>query len=87
MATVTVMMWVMATTTTTKVAGDKEGNGNGGKSNGDGNEGGRQVTATRAMAAVTAMAIAETLADPYKGNIPLARVNAFQEPFASCQVI
>ncbi len=25
---------------------------------------------------------AETLADPYKGKTPLARVNAFQEPFA-----
>ncbi len=32
---------------------------------------------------------AETLADPYKGKIPLAlaRVNAFQEPFAFRQVI
>ncbi len=30
---------------------------------------------------------AETLPDPYKGKIPLARVNAFQEPFTSCQVI
>jgi hypothetical protein len=30
---------------------------------------------------------AETLADPYKGKIPLARVNAFQKPFASRQVI
>jgi hypothetical protein len=30
---------------------------------------------------------AETLADPYKGEIPSARVNAFQEPFASRQVI
>jgi hypothetical protein len=30
---------------------------------------------------------ADTLANPYKGKIPLARVNAFQEPFASCQVI
>jgi hypothetical protein len=30
---------------------------------------------------------AETLADPYKGKIPLARVYAFQEPFASHQVI
>jgi hypothetical protein len=30
---------------------------------------------------------AETLADPYKGKIPLAKVNAFQEPFASRQVI
>jgi hypothetical protein len=30
---------------------------------------------------------AETLADPYKGKIPLARVKAFQEPFASHQVI
>jgi hypothetical protein len=32
-------------------------------------------------------ATAETLADPYKGKIPLARFNSFQEPFASCQVI
>jgi hypothetical protein len=31
---------------------------------------------------------AETLADPYKGRIvPSAKVNAFQEPFASPQVI
>ncbi len=30
---------------------------------------------------------ADSLADPYKGKIPLARVNAFQEPFASCHVI
>ncbi len=30
---------------------------------------------------------AETVADPYKGKIPLARVNAFKEPFASHQVI
>ncbi len=29
----------------------------------------------------------ETLADPYNGKIPLARINAFQEPFASHQVI
>jgi hypothetical protein len=31
--------------------------------------------------------IAETLADPYKGKIPIARVNAFHEPFAFHQVI
>jgi hypothetical protein len=31
--------------------------------------------------------LAETLADLYKGKFPLARFNAFQEPFASCQVI
>jgi hypothetical protein len=30
---------------------------------------------------------AETLADPYKGKIPLTRVNSFQEPFASRQDI
>jgi hypothetical protein len=30
---------------------------------------------------------AETLAYPYKGEIPLPRVNAFQEPFASHQLI
>jgi hypothetical protein len=30
---------------------------------------------------------AETLADPYKGKIPLPRVNSFQEPFVSRQVI
>jgi hypothetical protein len=39
-----------------------------------------------AMVAVAALC-AETLADPYKGEIPLARVYAFQEPFASHQVI
>ena len=31
--------------------------------------------------------VAETLADPYKGRIPLPGVNSFQEPFASRQVI
>jgi hypothetical protein len=30
---------------------------------------------------------AKTLADPYKGKLPLARVSEFQEPFASHQVI
>jgi hypothetical protein len=30
---------------------------------------------------------AEALADPYKGKISFTKVNAFQEPFASCQVI
>jgi hypothetical protein len=29
----------------------------------------------------------ETLADPYKGKIPFARVNAYKKPFASRQVI
>jgi hypothetical protein len=33
-----------------RVAGDKEGDGDSGKSNGDGNKGGRQMTAMRAMA-------------------------------------
>ena len=37
--------WAMASAT--RVACDKEGNGDGGKS--DGNKGGRQATATRAM--------------------------------------
>jgi hypothetical protein len=31
--------------------------------------------------------ITTSLTDPYKWEIPLARVNAFQEPFASRQVI
>ncbi len=31
--------------------------------------------------------VAETLADPYIGKIPLPRVNSFQEPFASHQDI
>ncbi len=39
---------------------------------------------TRKVCTTTA---AETLADPYMGKIPLTRVNAFQEPFASSQVI
>ncbi len=39
-----------------------------------------------AIAAVAALC-AETLADPYMGKIPLARVVAFQEPFVSHQVI
>jgi hypothetical protein len=30
---------------------------------------------------------AETLADPYKGKVPLPRVKSFQEPFASRQDI
>ncbi len=33
-----------------RVAGDKEAIGDGGKSNGDGNKGGEQATAMRAMA-------------------------------------
>ena len=40
MATVTAMMWVMATVT--RLAGDKEGKGGSGKGDGDGDEGGRQ---------------------------------------------
>jgi hypothetical protein len=55
-----------ATVTTTKrvmvmamrVAGDKEGNGDGGKSNGISNKGGGQETATRVMAMVTMWAMA-----------------------------
>jgi hypothetical protein len=34
-----------------------------------------------------AASLAETLADPYNSKIPLAKVNAFQEPLASRQVI
>jgi hypothetical protein len=41
-----VMAMVMAMT----VVGNKEGNGNGGKSDGNGGKGGWQVTATRAIA-------------------------------------
>ncbi len=40
MATVTAMMWVMATVT--RLAGDKEGKGEGGKGDGNGDEGGGQ---------------------------------------------
>jgi hypothetical protein len=43
------MMTKRASATAIRVAGNK-GNGDGGKSNGDGNKGGRQATATRAMA-------------------------------------
>jgi hypothetical protein len=35
---------------------------------------------------MTMTTTAETLADPYKGKIPLARVNAYKKPFASHQV-
>jgi hypothetical protein len=38
-----------AMVTAKRVAGNKEGNGDGGKSNGDGNEGGGLATAARAM--------------------------------------
>jgi hypothetical protein len=40
---------VMVTAMVTKVVGDKEGNGNGAKSIGNGNEGGWRATAMRAM--------------------------------------
>ncbi len=40
----------MATATATMVVGDKEGKGNSGKSNGNGDEGGWRATAIRAMA-------------------------------------
>ncbi len=36
------------------VVGDKEGNGDGGKSNGDGNEGGWQATAMRVIVTMVA---------------------------------
>ncbi len=39
------------------------------------------------MAAVEVDGFAETLADPYKGKIPLPRVKSFQELFASRQDI
>jgi hypothetical protein len=51
---VMVMVMVMATTwamvTATRVVGNKEGNGNGGKSDGYSDKGGRRGTATRVMA-------------------------------------
>jgi hypothetical protein len=50
----TAAMMKRAMVTATRVAGDKEGNGNGGQSIGCGNKVGRQVTASRAM--LTAMA-------------------------------
>ncbi len=44
----TLMMWAMAMAT--RVAGNKEGNGKGGKDNDDGNKGGGQATTkTRAI--------------------------------------
>jgi hypothetical protein len=52
MATATQRAMAMAT----RVAGNKEGNGYGCKSNGNGNEGGTRVTATRAMATATRVA-------------------------------
>ncbi len=39
--------------TAMRVASNDDGNGNGGKSDGDSNEGGRRAIATRAMAVVT----------------------------------
>ena len=41
----------------------------------------------RAAKPSTQRGCAETLADPYKGKIPLHRVNSFQEPFTSRQII
>ncbi len=38
-----------------RVAGNKEGNGNGGKSNGDCNKGGRQATAMATNRVITTM--------------------------------
>ncbi len=46
----TVMAMKRAMAMASRVAGDKEGNDNSGKSDGDGIEGGGQATATRAMA-------------------------------------
>ncbi len=40
---VTAMAMKRAMATATRVVGDEEGNGNGGKSNGDGNKGGRRA--------------------------------------------
>ena len=58
MAMVTATMWVMAMVT--RLAGNKEGKGEGGKGVGDGDEGGRQreamMTAARAVATVTMVA-------------------------------
>jgi hypothetical protein len=51
---VTAMATKRVMVTAMRVAGDKEGNGNKGKSNGNSNTSGRQATATRAMATVTA---------------------------------
>jgi hypothetical protein len=56
---------VIATATT--VAGDKEGNCDGGKSIGDGNKGGGQATAT-AMVTKTVIATATTVAGDKEGN-------------------
>jgi hypothetical protein len=42
--------------TAMRVAGGKEGNCGGGKSNGSGDTGGKQATATRAMETLTATA-------------------------------
>jgi hypothetical protein len=44
--------------TAMKVACDKEGNGNGGKSNGNNNKGCRQATAMRVMATAAAKRLA-----------------------------
>jgi hypothetical protein len=62
MVTVTKRVMVMVT----RVAGDKEGNGDGGKSNGISNKGGEQETATRVMVMVTMWAMA-TLAGNKEG--------------------
>ncbi len=44
------MKRAMATATVMMVVGDKEGRGDGGKRDGDGNKGGWQATATRVIA-------------------------------------
>jgi hypothetical protein len=51
-----------AITMATRVASDEDGNGDGGKSNGDGNEGARQAT-TRAMAAETTVVAMRVASD------------------------
>ncbi len=60
------MSWAMASAT--RVACDKEGDGNSGKSSG--NKGGRQATATRVMAMATATTWAMEMATTSERQIP-----------------
>ncbi len=66
MATVMAKTWAMAMGT--RVAGNKEGNGNIGKSNDDSNEGDGQATAMRLMATAMAMTWAMAMATRLAGN-------------------
>jgi hypothetical protein len=66
MATVMATTWVIATAK--RVVGNKEGNGNSGKNNCNGNKSGTRATAMRVMATATATIWAMAMATTLAGN-------------------